>query len=73
MTATLLEILTIISLGLLAGTGAGLLIGYLAGLQEREWALMQVKNKRTAFLLVLACSTTAVALLSWYLFQYSAA
>jgi len=72
MTATPLDILMIISLGLLAGTGAGLLIGFLAGKQKRSWAAMPAKDKRTNFLLVLACSSTIIALLGWYLFQYSA-
>jgi hypothetical protein len=72
MTATPLDILMIISLGLLAGTGAGLLIGFLAGIEKRSWAAMPAKDKRTNFLLVLACSSTVIALLAWYLFQYSA-
>jgi hypothetical protein len=72
MTATPLDILMIISLGLLAGTGAGLLIGFLAGKQKRHWASMPGKDKRTNFLLVLACSSTVIAVLAWYLFQYSA-
>jgi hypothetical protein len=71
MTATPLDILMIISLGLLAGTGAGLLIGFLAGKQKRHWISMPVKDKRTNFLLVLACSSTVIAVLAWYLFQYS--
>jgi hypothetical protein len=72
MTATLLDILMIVSLGLLAGTGAGLLIGFLAGKQERSWAAMPAKNKQIHVLLVLACSSAVIALLAWYLFQYSA-
>jgi hypothetical protein len=73
MTATLLDILMIISLGILAGTGAGLLIGFLAGKQERDWTSMPAKDKRINFLLVLACSSTVIAVLAWYLFQYSPA
>jgi hypothetical protein len=73
MTATLLDILMIISLGLLAGTGAGLLTGFLTGKQKRDWASMPAKDKLTNFLLVLACSITVTTLLGWYLFQYAAA
>jgi hypothetical protein len=72
MTATLLDILMIVSLGLLAGTGAGLLIGFLAGMEKRSWAAMPAKDKRTLALLVLICSITLMAILAWYLFSYSA-
>jgi len=72
MTATLLDILMIVSLGLLAGTGAGLLIGFLAGIEKRSWAAMPAKDKRTLVLLVLICSFTVMAILAWYLFSYSA-
>ena len=72
MTATLLDILMIVSLGLLAGTGAGLLIGFLAGIEKRSWAAMPAKDKHTLVLLVLICSFTVMAILAWYLFSYSA-
>jgi hypothetical protein len=72
MAATLLDIFMIISLGILAGTGAGLLIGFLAGIGKRSWAAMPAKDKRTIVLLILACSSTVIAVLAWYLFQYSA-
>lgn len=72
MAATLLDILMIVSLGILAGTGAGLLIGFLAGKQTRDLASMTAQDKQTNLLLVLACSSTVIALLAWYLFPYSA-
>ena len=72
MAATLLDILMIVSLGILAGTGAGLMIGFLAGKQKRDLASMTAQEKQTNLLLVLACSSTVIALLAWYLFQYSA-
>mgnify|MGYP001123564422 CR=1 FL=1 len=72
MTATPFDILMIISLGLLAGTGAGLLIGFFMGIEKHSWAAMPVKDKRTIVLLILACSSTVIAVLAWYLFQYSA-
>jgi hypothetical protein len=72
MAATLLDILMILSLGVLAGTGAGLLIGALAGKQTRDWASMPSKDKRTNFLLIIACSFTFIVLLAWYLFYYAA-
>lgn len=72
MTATLLDILMIVSLGLLAGSGAGVLIGFLAGIGRRSWAEMPAKDKRNLVLLVLICSFTVMAILAWYLFLYSA-
>jgi len=72
MAATLLDVLMIVSLGILAGTGAGLLIGFLAGKQMRDLASMTAQDKQTNLLLVLACSSTVIALLAWYIFQYSA-
>jgi NhaP-type Na+/H+ or K+/H+ antiporter len=72
MAATLLDVLMIVSLGILAGTGAGLLIGFLAGKQTRDLASMTAQDKQTNLLLVLACSSTVIALLAWYLFPYSA-
>jgi hypothetical protein len=66
MTATLLDILMILSLGILAGTGAGLCIGFVARKQRRDWAAMQKREKITTVLLILACSSTIIAVLAWY-------
>lgn len=71
MEATPFDILMIISLGVLAGTGTGLVIGYIAGIGRHGWASMPARDKQKTLLLVLACSSTFIALLSWYLFQYS--
>ncbi len=71
MTATTLDILIIIALGILAGTGSGLLIGFLAGRQERDWAAMQKKDKIVNLLLILACSSILTVFLAWFLYQYS--
>jgi hypothetical protein len=72
VTATLFDILMLLALGTLAGTGTGLLIGFAAKKQKRDWTAMQTKDKIITVLLILACSSIAVAALSWYLFQYSA-
>jgi hypothetical protein len=61
----------ILSLGILAGTGSGLLIGYSAGKQTRDWAAMQKKDKIITILLVLACSALISAVLAWYIFSYA--
>jgi hypothetical protein len=70
MTATLLDFLMILSLGILAGTGAGLLIGFIMKKQKRDWALMPAKDKITMILLILVCSAWISAALSWYIFWY---
>jgi Trk-type K+ transport system membrane component len=70
MTATLLDFLMILSLGILGGTGFGLLIGFIAKKQKHEWGAMPEKEKITAVLLILVCSATIAAVLAWYLFLY---
>jgi hypothetical protein len=70
MTATLLDFLMILALGVLAGTGTGLLIGFITGKQMRDWASMQKKDKITNILLVLAGAAIFIAVLAWYVFWY---
>ncbi|RPI40581.1 MAG: hypothetical protein EHM53_01340 [Methanoregulaceae archaeon] len=71
MTATLLDILMILSLGILAGTAAGLVIGFVARKQNRDRAAMQKKDMMTNVLLILACSAMFSAGLAWYIFRYT--
>lgn len=70
MTATLLDFLMILALGVLAGTGTGLLIGFITGKQKRDWKAMQKKDKITNILLILAWSAIFIAVLAWYVFWY---
>ena len=70
MTATLLDFLMVLALGILAGSGTGLLIGFITGKQKRDWTAMQKKDKITTILLVLACSATFIAVPAWYVFWY---
>jgi hypothetical protein len=72
MEATAFDILNIISLGLIAGTAVALVIGYATGIGRDSRAAMTAKRRLTMVLLILACSSVAIALLSWYLFQYLA-
>jgi small-conductance mechanosensitive channel len=72
MTATLLDFLMILALGILAGSGTGLLVGFMARKQKRDWAAMEKKDKITTILLILACSATITAVLAWYVFSYAA-
>jgi hypothetical protein len=71
VTGTLLEYLMILSLGILAGSGIGLFIGFVTGKQKREWASMEKKDKVTNLLLVLVSSVIFIAVLAWYLFLYT--
>jgi len=71
MTATLLDTLMILSLGILAGTGTGLVIGFFAQKQNREQAAMQKKDMVTNVLLILVCSVMFSAVLAWYIFAYT--
>jgi hypothetical protein len=70
LTATLLDFLMILALGILAGSGTALLIGFLARKQKRDWTTMQKKDKITNIILVLACSAIFIAVLVWYLLWY---
>jgi len=70
MTATLLDFLMILALGVLAGSGIGLLIGFIAGKQKSDFTLMQRKDKITNTLLILACSAIFIAVLAWYVFWF---
>ena len=70
MTATLLDYLMILSLGILAGTGTGLFIGFITRKQKHDWSAMQKKDIITNVLLILVCSVTIIALLAWYIFWY---
>jgi H+/Cl- antiporter ClcA len=70
MTATLLDYLMILSLGILAGTCSGLLIGFIARKQKRDWSAMQKKDIIANALLVAACSVIIMAVLAWYIFLY---
>lgn len=68
MSATLFEILMIIALGTLGGTCFGLLIGYAARLQEKEWSSMTLRQKSLNGALVVVCSAACMAELAWYVF-----
>lgn len=69
MTATLMDVLMIISVSLVSGTGAGLLIGFAAGRHRRDWGSMRKNDRLIALLLILACSAVIAGALSWYLFM----
>jgi NADH:ubiquinone oxidoreductase subunit 5 (subunit L)/multisubunit Na+/H+ antiporter MnhA subunit len=68
MNASLFEILMAVALGALAGTGIGLLIGFVAKQQGNEWSAMSRKQKTINIILVLFFSIVCIAGLSWYMF-----
>ena len=69
MTADLLSAAIVISLGAVLGTGAGLILGYLAKQHKKEWALMSPREKRISAALVIVCSLVAITGLAWYAFR----
>jgi len=71
MTTTLLDFLMIVSLGILAGTGIGLCIGFFTNKQKRDWTMMQIHDKLTTAVLILVCSAIITAILGWYIFWYT--
>jgi hypothetical protein len=70
MAATPLDILMILSLGILAGTGTGLFIGFVTGKQKPDFASMEKKDIAINVVLILVCSAIFCAVLAWYLFVY---
>ena len=59
------EILMVLALGSLAGTGIGLTIGFLAK-KRRSSMFLQVRNEITLNLaLVLVCSAISIGCLAW--------
>jgi len=72
MTPTPFEIANIIALGLLGGTGTGLIIGFLARKQARDLAAMERRDILVNLALVLVCSALFMAAMAWYLYVYRA-
>lgn len=72
MDATLMDILMILSLGILAGTGTGLFAGFIARKQKRTWAEMDAKDKKLNIAFIIVFSIFFCSLLAWYLFVYLA-
>ena len=63
MSADVFEILMVVALGALAGTGIGLLVGFAAKKQKREWSAMTRKEHTlTIVLLIIFCSICTAGL-----------
>lgn len=69
MTADLLTVLIIISLGAFFGTVLGLSIGHLGRIQKRDWSDMSRRERLINAALVVGGSIVCIAGLAWYAFR----
>jgi hypothetical protein len=60
------DILMVIALGTLAGTGIGLFIGFFAGIQKSEWSAMNRNQQILQAALVILFCVTCIAWLGYY-------
>jgi len=60
------EILMMVALGALAGTGIGLLIGFVAKKQKNEWFAMSRKERTINIFLVIVFCAICIAGLGYY-------
>ena len=71
MYANTFEILMMVALGILAGTGIGLLIGFVAKKQKNEWSAMTRKEHTITIILVIVVCAICIAGLGYYSLNYS--
>ncbi len=71
MYANTFEILMMVALGILAGTGIGLLIGFVAKKQKNEWSAMTRKEHTITIILVIVVCVICIAGLGYYSLNYS--
>ncbi|PKL64866.1 MAG: hypothetical protein CVV32_07275 [Methanomicrobiales archaeon HGW-Methanomicrobiales-3] len=69
MSADLLSILIVLTVGMFFGTIIGLLIGYLAHQQAPDWQSMSGRQRLINALLILGCSALCIAGIAWYAFR----
>jgi len=58
--------LMVIALGTMGGTGVGLLIGWAAGRQGRDWSAMSRNDKLINIGLIILFTLAFTAVLAWY-------
>ena len=68
MSANLFDILMVIALGVLAGTGFGLLIGFFAKKQKFDWSAMTRKEQSINIALVIAFCVICTIVFGYYSF-----
>jgi len=71
MYANTFEILMMVVLGILTGTGIGLLIGFVAKKQKNEWSAMTRKEHTITIILVIVVCAICIAGLGYYYLNYS--
>jgi ABC-type antimicrobial peptide transport system permease subunit len=68
MSADTFEILMMVAFGTLAGTGIGLVIGFIAKKQKSEWSAMSRKEHTINIVLVIMFCVVCIAGLGYYYF-----
>ena len=71
MYANTFEILMMVALGAVAGTGIGLIIGLVAKTQKNEWSAMTRKEHTITIILVMVFCAICIAGLGYYYLNYS--
>jgi NADH:ubiquinone oxidoreductase subunit 5 (subunit L)/multisubunit Na+/H+ antiporter MnhA subunit len=66
MSANMFDILMVIALGALAGTGIGLLIGFFGKKQKGEWSVMTRKDRTLNIALVIIFCVICIMGLAYY-------
>ena len=66
MYANVFEILMMVALGALAGTGIGFLIGFVAKKQKSKWSAMTRKEHTITIVLVIVFCAICIAGLGYY-------
>jgi NADH:ubiquinone oxidoreductase subunit 5 (subunit L)/multisubunit Na+/H+ antiporter MnhA subunit len=66
MSANVFDILMVIAVGTLAGTGISILIGFFAKKQKYEWTAMTRKDQNFSIALVLVFSVICITGLGYY-------
>jgi ABC-type antimicrobial peptide transport system permease subunit len=70
MNANMFEILMMVALGILAGTGIGLFIGFVAKKQKSEWSEMTRKEHNFSVILIIVFCAICITGLGYYYFMY---
>jgi len=68
MSPNMFEILLMVALGTLAGTGIGLFIGFVAKKQKSEWSAMTRKEHALTIVLVIMFCAICITGLGYYYF-----
>ncbi len=67
MNVNAFDILMVIAVGSLAGTGIGLVIGFVAKKQGNATSIMTVRESVLNFAMIVGCSTIGIIGLGWIL------